>query len=371
MLDRVRNSLTGAARVNLADTLRAPIGGRTRVTATGLDIEPGAVTAVTGDGTGRSVMRAVSASLGAGVVREGEVGDPELLARTLEGMFAQSRMDKNVRVGVANQRIVMRTLDLPRLESDKEIASAVQFQAQEQIPMPLAEAVLQHRVQGPVETPDGPRTRVLLVAARRDMIYGLLAAVRAAGLRPVGIDLSAFAMIRALYSPERTGGVLYVNVGGITTMAVAEGRDCLFTRTTGPGLESMAEDLAERRGVTLQTARSWLHRGGIEEPLGAGGETAAAVLDARSAMMTGIGRIADDIRNTLAFQMTQLHGVAVERAVVTGAAAGINGFADALAAELGLPTEVGTVREGALLAFGGLPPTGLTVASGLTVEEAR
>jgi type IV pilus assembly protein PilM len=201
------------------------------------------------------------------------------------------------------------------------------------------------------------------------MIYGLLGAVRAAGLRPVGIDLSAFAMIRALHTPDRAGGVLYVNVGGITTLAVADGLNCLFTRTTAPGLESMAEDLAERRGVTLLTARSWLHRGGIEEPLGHGGESAAAVLDARSSMMTGIARIADDIRNTLAFQLTQLQGVAVERAIVTGAAAGINGFADALSGELGLPTEVGVVRESGLLAFGGLPPTSLTVAAGLTVED--
>ena len=71
--------------------------------------------------------------------------------------------------------------------------------------MPLEQAVLEHHSLGIVDTPDGPRTRVVLVAARRDMIDGLLAAIRSAGLRPEGIDLSAFAMIRALYRPGRAG----------------------------------------------------------------------------------------------------------------------------------------------------------------------
>ena len=69
--------------------------------------------------------------------------------------------------------------------------------------MPLDQAVLEHHALGIVETPDGPRTRVVLVAARRDMIDRVLEAVRRAGLRPHGIDLSAFAMIRALHSSER------------------------------------------------------------------------------------------------------------------------------------------------------------------------
>ncbi len=50
--------------------------------------------------------------------------------------------------------------------------------------MPLEQAVLEHQVLGPVETPDGTRTRVVVVAARRDMIERLLEAVKRAGLSP-------------------------------------------------------------------------------------------------------------------------------------------------------------------------------------------
>ena len=44
--------------------------------------------------------------------------------------------------------------------------------------MPLDQAVLDYQPLEIVETEDGPRQRVLLVAARRDMVDRVLAAVR-------------------------------------------------------------------------------------------------------------------------------------------------------------------------------------------------
>ena len=139
-----------------------------------------------------AVERAAAAPLAPGVVRDGEVVDVETLAAVLRNLFAEHKLGRRVRIGVANQRIVMRTVDLPPLEDPKEIASAVRFQAQEHIPMPLDQAVLEHHSLGLVETADGPRTRVVLVAARRDMIERLLEATQArrpatAGDRPVGV----------------------------------------------------------------------------------------------------------------------------------------------------------------------------------------
>ena len=150
-------------------------------TLVGLDIEPGYVAAGRGSAWGASpstVRR--SAQLAPGVVREGDVVDVDTLAATLKALFAEHKLGRRVRIGVANQRIVMRTIDLPPLDGAKEIASAVRFQAQEHIPMPLDQVVLEHQSLGMVQTAEGPRTRVVLVAARRDMIDRLLEAARRA-----------------------------------------------------------------------------------------------------------------------------------------------------------------------------------------------
>src|SRR5437763_14477296 len=210
-----------------------------------LDIEPGCIAAVETRAGQVTVERAASAQLPAGIVRDGEVVDVETLAGALRELFAAHKLGKRVRLGVANQRIVMRTLDLPPLKGAKEITSAVRFQAPDHIPMPLEQAVLEHHSLGVVETPEGPRTRVVVVAARRDMIERLLEATRKAGLRPVGVDLSAFAMIRALYRPELNGATLYASVGGLTNLAVAIYQTCAFTRVAGQRTASIDCALAE------------------------------------------------------------------------------------------------------------------------------
>src|SRR2546423_895071 len=176
----------------------------------GLDIEPGYVAAVQGTPGRVAVTSAASAALPAGAVRDGEVVDVDAVSATLREMFAQHKLPKRVRLGVANQRIVMRMIDLPPITDPKEIASAMRFSAQDHIPMPLDQAVLEHQALGQVQTADGLRTRVVVVAARRDMVSRLLEAAKSAGLRPQGIDLSAFAMIRALHRADATGPVAYV-----------------------------------------------------------------------------------------------------------------------------------------------------------------
>jgi type IV pilus assembly protein PilM len=237
------------------------LGRRTGANVVGLDIQPGFVAAVQTRVNGSVLAeRAAALPLAGDTMRDGEVADDEALSDVLRELFRTSGLSKHVRVGVANQRTVLRTIELPPVTDRKELAAAVSFQAQDQVPMPLSNAVLDFHPLGIIDTPAGPRQRVVLVAAQRDMVERLLSAVRHAGLTPEGIDLSAFALIRALYQPDpdQTARVLYLNVDGLTNLAIAEGTVCRFTRVVGSGLEGIASELAVRRGIPLAEARSLL-----------------------------------------------------------------------------------------------------------------
>ena len=340
----------------------------------GLDIDPGYLAAAEVAVNGHvAVRRAATAPLPPGVMRDGEVLDGEMLAEALKDFFEAHKLSKRVRIGVANQRIVVRTMDLPMIEDPKDLDAAVRFQAQEHIPMPLEQAVLDFQSLGFVTTEQGERTRVVLVAARRDMIERLLSATRAAGLRPEGIDLAAFAMVRALGddAPEGTdgGSVLYINLGGLTNVAVASGRDCHFTRVIAGGLETMAGGLAERRGLTLEHSHQWLAHVGLQTPLDMVDGDAGIVADARTELADGVRRIADEIRNSIEYYRTQEMVSGAERAIVTGAGVAIHGLPEQLSTDLGMPVEPRVVAEAAPGAFGGVEPGRITVAAGLAVEE--
>jgi type IV pilus assembly protein PilM len=250
--------------------LNVSLGRRGGGGLVGLDIQPGYIAAVQAQVNGSIVVQhAAGSPLAPDAVREGEVLDERTLSEALRELFGDGRLGRRVRIGLANQRTVLRTLELPPVTDRKELAAAVRFQAEDQVPMPLAGAVLDFHSLGVFDTPAGPRQRVIVVAAQREMVERLLAAVRAAGLRPEGVDLSAFALIRSLYrsggagagsngDSEQSERVLYLNVGGLTNMAIAEGTVCRFTRVIGGGLEAMASEIAERKGIPLIDARAML-----------------------------------------------------------------------------------------------------------------
>jgi type IV pilus assembly protein PilM len=380
-------------------TLKLSRSGRSRGGATlvGLDIQPGYVSAVQARVNGSILVQsAAGAPLPPDTMREGEVLDGTALADTLREMFRDSRLDKRVRVGVANQRTVLRTLELPPLTDRKELETAVRFQAEDQVPMPLDNAVLDFHPLGVIDTPAGPRQRVIVVAAQRDMVERLLAAVRAAGLRPEGVDLSAFALIRSLHraDEEHSGRVLYLNVGGLTNMAIAEGTVCRFTRVVGGGLESMATDIAERHAIKLNDARELLSAVNLNEsspvalPVpgddgqsgdGQSGEfdpeaPSAAVersaIDARPVLASGVREIAGEVRNSLDFHRSQDGGGEVSSVVLSGPALQISGFAEALQSELRVPLTPQTVGLINDSSAGSVAAERLAVATGLAVEEA-
>lgn len=413
-------------------------GGGTLV---GLDIQPGWATAVEASVNGVvSVERAAGVPLPPDVVRDGEVLDEGLLTEALRELFRDGKMNRRVRVGLANQRSVVRLMELPPITDRKELEAAVAFQATDQIPMPLNTAVLDFHPLGIVETPGGKRQRVAVVAAQQEMVERLVRAVSAAGLRPIAVDLSAFAMIRALHrrsaagaetagaeagdaqgeaagdvgaeassaaGGEASSGVaasgaetslaaaasatdgasqeqaipsdgvsgearqrtLYLNVGGLTNLAIAEGVTCRFTRTVGGGLESMAAQLAERQTIPLTEARAAIAAIDLRAAGDEGSAGGATSSEAVQILRGGLRDIAGEIRNSIDFHRAQEGGNVVDSVVLSGSALEIPGFSEALEAELGHSLSRRTVALAGGSELKDVPVERLTIAAGLAVEE--
>jgi type IV pilus assembly protein PilM len=331
----------------------------------GLELDPSHLAAAEVSVNGSiTVIRGALAPLTPGVVRDGEVADVEALADTLKKLFADHDLPRRVRLGVSNQRIVVRALDLPPLDDPKELAAAVKVEAPDHIPMPMDEAILDFQSLGRVVNAAGQeRTRVVVVAVRRDMIDRIVSAARQANLQIEGIDLSAFAMVRAIGS-DHTDAILYVNVAGLTNVAVANGSGCLFTRAAAGGLDTMVHTLCERGGLTIEHAREWLKHVGLGRPVDEIEGDEAIIAATRTVLEEGVHHLADTLRNSLNFYRTQESSERVERGVVTGPVVEIPGFVERLSAELRLPLEHAAVE----VAEDQGSPALLTVAAGLALE---
>jgi len=211
----------------------------------GLDLDGAYLAAV--QATPDGVTRAASMDLAPGVISDGEVTDVTALTESLRDFFKSEGLPKRVRLGIANQQIVVRHLEIPKIDDEKERAAAVQFQAAEAIAMPLEEVVLDHEVVGETVNPEGAtRLRVVVVAARESMIQRIVEAVRGAGLKPEGIDLNAFALVRTLAAPSDSNETarVFCHLGGVTNLAVAVGTTCLFTRPLSTQWDAEHDNIA-------------------------------------------------------------------------------------------------------------------------------
>jgi type IV pilus assembly protein PilM len=351
----------------------------------GLDIEAGSVAAAEVKQNGSAPVSAAAVEpLAPGVFHEGEVADADRLAEALKELFGKNKLGKDVRLGIGNQRVIVRTLRLPAIEDKKEMEAAVRFQAQEQIPMPLDQAVLEHQVVGGVPAEEGaqPQIDVVVVAARRDMIRSFLDPIRRAGLQPVGVDLSAFGMIRALAGAGNGAeaptealdptapaeeAVLYCNIGDAINLAVARRRACLFTRVSSVGLEGMAARLGSEAELSPEHAAQWLRHVGLELPIEQVEGDPTVVATVRRVLEEGVSGLVDELRLSLDYYGAQESAVRVGRVVLSGPGSAIPGLAAQIEELLGLNVVVS--RPPALADFDEGSAARLTLPYGIALER--
>jgi type IV pilus assembly protein PilM len=296
---------------------------------------------------GPKVVRMARMPLKRGVVVGGELREPEELASTLKTFFRKNKLPRTcVRLGISNNRIGVRTFEISGISDPKQLANAVRFQAQETLPIPLDEAVLDYRILDDRVGDDGVRVcRVLLVVAHRELVERYVSACRKAGLKLVGIDLEAFALLRALSDPTHPPGddaaVVCVSIGhDRSTLAVSDGRVCEFTRVLAWGGSALDTAVARVLDVTPSAAVPIKHALTLGEEGEAAGLDARHADEARRAMVGELQSFARELVASLRFYQEQPKSLGIVEILITGGAAACGGLAPELERLIGIPVRV-------------------------------
>ena len=208
--------------------------------------------------------------------------------------------------------------------------------------MPVDEAVLDYvLVDRSTVGEDRGNVRVLLVAAERDMVERLLASVTAARLRPLLVDLDAFALLRSVGAPAGPdeGAELIVDVGAtVSKIAVHRAGNPLFVRMVRFGGEVATRQLQQVLELSWEEAEEV--KLSASRAMTAGAEVEGDDERAR-ALQAGVRRVITEVRSSLDFFRAQHEDVEVERVVLCGGASLVPRLAGDLAAALELPVEQG------------------------------
>jgi type IV pilus assembly protein PilM len=346
----------------------------------GLDIGTSAVRAaeVSLKSDPPTLVRFSSVALPRGAVDEGEVVDHGAVVAALKQLVGKGRFSvRRAALGIANQKVVVRQIDMPQME-EAELRGALQFQAQEHIPIPIEEAILDFPVIEEFEGSAGePMMKVLLVAAQRDMVASFVSVAQDAGLDPAAVDLGPLANLRALGTtapllgtPE---GEVLIDIGaGLTNIVVHEQGKPRFVRILSMGGGDISDALSSTLGIDWEEAESVKARVGLmpesaPEPM----EEAAKLIDQRATAFV------DEVRGSIDYYLNQPKSTRITTAILTGGASKLPGLVERLTAALHVPVEEG--RPLSRVRIGEMPnePDELAhmssvaaVAVGLAIREA-
>jgi type IV pilus assembly protein PilM len=336
----------------------------------GLDIGSTAVRAAElSSAAAPSVLRAAQVPLPIGAVENGEVRDPAAVSEALRELWQRGGFkSKQVWLGVGNQRVVVREIAIPWLP-EKELRASLGFQVQEFIPMAAEEAVLDFDPLGEFEQDDRRMLRMLLVAAQRVMVDGLVQAAQGARLEPMGLDLVPFALVRAVGSDdagmdlEEEGEEAIVDIGAHVTNIVVHARGrTRFVRILPSGGRDITLAIARAAGVEDHVAEQ-LKRGEVvelpeeeegyaesyEDEEGEGGDGEPRAIpspdEVRDVALSRAGAFVDEVRSSLEFYTAQSREARIGRVLVTGGGSKLDGFLELLRERIPVPVEPGRVFQ--------------------------
>jgi type IV pilus assembly protein PilM len=315
-----------------------------------------------------------------GVVVGGELREPEVLAGLLRDFFKRNGLPRRgVRLGIANNRIGVRTFEIAGIDDPKQLDNAIRFRAQEALPIPIEEAVLDYQVLGEDTDAEGqPVRRVLLVVAYRELVDRYVSACSKAGIELVGIDLEAFALLRAMSAPREGGdeteaAVVVVSIGHErSTFAVSDGRVCEFTRVLewgGSALNVAIARAIDKAPSEAEPYKRALDLNMVTAPPEMTQEQFVAVKDAVQRQVQSFAR---ELVSSLQFYQNQPGSLGIGEIVLTGGTAHLSGLAEELQRLIGVHVRIGDplarVRVGKKVADDEQVGS-LAVAIGLGIED--
>ncbi len=290
-------------------------------TAVGLDIGTSAVRAAELSVGKNSIKleKFGQVSLPPGAVRDGEVIDRDAVTAAIKRLWAEVKFStKTVVIGVANQKVVVRQVDLPGMDP-AELRRALSLQVQDYIPIPVDQAILDfHAIESFTNENGAPMLRVLLVAAARETVLATLEAAQRAGLKVASVDLTSFAVIRALSDYDQLGvetqAEALIDIGSrVTNIAVHQGGVPRFVRMLLMGGGDVTDAVAERMGISLEHAESLKQSSALAVPGGERDDSPAGrVIDA------GATAFVEEVRGSLDYYLASPGAVPIRQIVISG-----------------------------------------------------
>lgn len=232
---------------------------------------------------------------------------------------------KDCILSLPNSAVFTSVIDMPRM-GDKEMESAMQFEAKKYVPLPFSEVTLSWTIIS--ENDDGTSNKVLLIAVPKQIRDIYIKIFQLAGLNLEIIEIEALALIRALVVDTKKNDVI-IDIGAkVTGLNFIRQGSLQLTRNLSIGGDTITDRIAQELNLSTERAEQFKRDFGLHGT----DFLPEAVKPVLSIIKTEVNQI---------LGIYKAHNIAVDRVVLVGGGAQLPGIAEYFTTELGVPTVLG------------------------------
>jgi len=283
--------------------------------------------------SGHSLKNFGTIDVASGLIEEGELRDPEALTDSIRELYkSNSIKEQNVAISIGGYSVIVKKISIQAMSED-ELIETISVEAEQYIPFDISEVNLDFQILGEAES-NPNQMNVLLVAAKKEMIADYIELVQAAGLNPCIIDVDAFALQNIFETnydlPDEA--VALIDIGaGKTSMNIVKGDSSLFMRDVSLGCSQINGrivsmlDCSEEEAEAIKFNRSQDQMSSDEYS-----EIISSVITDWS----------EEIRRAMDYYYSTEPEDSIQRIILSGGGAHIQGFSDLLASEASVEVEI-------------------------------
>ncbi len=184
--------------------------------------------------------------------------DQETMAKAIRTLVQEAKItSKLVNVSLSENRVYTKVIEMPVL-SDKELTSAIYWEAEQSIPVPLNEITFDYTVlKRPKNVEEGANMHVLMVGAPTQIIDKYNKILALSGLTVVSVETELLATIRALSGINFPTSII-VSIGASgTSLAIVKEGIVVFTYFVPIGGVAMTRAIASDFGFEISQAEQY------------------------------------------------------------------------------------------------------------------
>ncbi|NPV26190.1 MAG: type IV pilus assembly protein PilM [Firmicutes bacterium] len=286
-----------------------------------------------------------------GAILDGQIVQPRELAEHLRHLLVTAGIKTKRVVGsIGGKNVITRLIKVPVMPT-KELQTALRFEAEKYIPVPINELILDYLELGEVLAEGVRQKQIMLVAVARAVVETYCQVLLGAGLRPVALEIEPLALWRSVggmgkfSSPEATPDIFCLaclDLGAtITNLVICRNKQLQFSRVLSWGGNTITENLMQTFGWDFTRAENEKRSGRVAQPTGLAGDEAVLSTQIRVAIENTLSDLAYEVRRSLDYYRVQARDEGVQKIILCGGTASLTGLDTYLERELGLPVKVG------------------------------